>query len=138
MQQHQRQQPVDLGLRRHQGAKQAAGSAAATDWAQIRLLYDALVAIHPSPVVLLNAAVAMAMVAGPWAGLRALDALAGEPALASSHLFHSARADLWRRAGRAGEAVTSYEVALSLASTAIERRFLERRLAQVRSWAPAG
>ena len=104
--------------------------AAATDWRQIALLYDALARVLPSPVVTLNGAVAVAMADGPEAGLRLIDAVAGE--LSEYHLLHAARADLLRRQGRAAEAGDAYARALELATNEAERRFLAGRLAEVR------
>ncbi len=104
-----------------------APSAQATDWAEVAGLYDALLAIEPSPVVALNRAVALAMRDGPSAGLPLIDGLlAGE--LAHYHLAHAARADLLRRAGRADEARSAYTQALALATQAPERRHLEKCL----------
>jgi RNA polymerase sigma-70 factor (ECF subfamily) len=108
-----------------------AASAQATDWAQIVGLYDALLRIDPSPVVELNRAVALAMRDGPAAGLAAIDSILGRGELADYHLAHSARADLCRRIGDRGEARRSYHKALELARQASERRFLERRLAEL-------
>jgi RNA polymerase sigma-70 factor (ECF subfamily) len=107
-----------------------APTADATDWAQIAALYERLVAVHPSPVVRLNAAVAVAMANGPEAGLRLVDAVAAE--LDGYHLLHSARADLLRRLGRFEEAVAAYEAARARCSNDAERRFLAGRLADVR------
>ena len=97
-----------------------------TDWSQIVALYDQLLAMAPSPVVALNRAVAVAELRGPEAGLAIVDALS----LDGYHLFHSTRADLLRRLDRVDEARAAYERALSLATNAAERAFLERRLAQ--------
>jgi RNA polymerase sigma-70 factor (ECF subfamily) len=108
-----------------------APSAAATDWAQIVGLYDALVQLVPSPVVELNRAVAVAMRDGPAAGLALIDALLAGDALADYHLAHAARADLCRRLGRTTEARAAYDRALGLAKQEPERRFLERRLADL-------
>jgi RNA polymerase sigma-70 factor (ECF subfamily) len=102
---------------------------AATDWARIARLYDALVLAEPSPVVALNHAVAVAMRDGPDAGLGLIDAILVRGDLADYHLAHAARADLCRRLGRTAEARASYERALALARLEPERRFLERRLA---------
>jgi len=104
---------------------------AATDWAQIAGLYDALVRVEPSPVVELNRAVAVAMRDGPDAGLALIDAILARNVLADYHLAHAARADLFRRLGRTAEARASYEMALTLARQEPERRFLERRLAEL-------
>ena len=108
-----------------------APSAQATDWAQIVGLYDALLRADPSPVVELNRAVAVAMRDGPSAGLAAIDAILSRGQLADYHLAHSARADLCRRMGDRAEARKSYRKALELARQASERRFLERRLADL-------
>jgi RNA polymerase sigma-70 factor (ECF subfamily) len=106
-----------------------AARAADTDWAQIAALYRALRRLLRSPVIALNHAVAVAMVAGPEGGLQLVDALAGE--LGEYHLFHAARADLLRRLGRGPEARDAYREALRRVGAAPERRFLERRLAEV-------
>ncbi len=108
-----------------------ASSAAATDWTQIVGLYDVLMRAEPSPVVDLNRAVAVAMRDGPSAGLALIDAILGRGDLSDYHLVHAARADLCRRLGRTAEARASYERALSLAQQEPERRFLERRLAEL-------
>ncbi len=103
----------------------------ATDWAEIAALYAELLRRSPSPIVALNEAVAVAMARGPSAGLERLEALEEEGALDSYHLFHAARADLFRRDGRRAEAALAYRKALELVSNAAERRFLERRLREV-------
>lgn len=109
----------------------SAASAEQTDWRQIVQLYDVLLQVQPSPIVSLNRAVAVAMAEGPAAGLAAIDALGGE--LDEYHLLHSARADLLRRMGRLEEAGAAYERALALVTNDTERRFLERRLREVRA-----
>jgi RNA polymerase sigma-70 factor (ECF subfamily) len=109
-----------------------APSAVATDWAQIVGLYDVLARVEPSPVVELNRAVAIAMRDGPAAGLALLDTILASGDLEDYHLAHAARADLYRRLGRTAEARASYERALALARQAPERRFLERRLDELR------
>jgi len=106
-------------------------TAAATDWAQIVALYDVLLRLDPSPVVELNRAVAVAMHDGPAAGLAAVDAILARGELADYHLAHAARADLCRRLGRTEDARAAYRRALELVRQAPERRFLERRLAQL-------
>ena len=109
-----------------------APSVGATDWAQIVGLYDVLARVEPSPVVALNRAVAVAMRDGPAAGLALVDAILAGGDLADYHLAHSARAELCRRLGRTAEARTAYERALALARQEPERRFLERRLDDLR------
>ena len=109
-----------------------ASSVASTDWRQIILLYDQLIRIHPSPVVELNRAVAVAMCEGPEHGLRLIDGLLAREELANYHLAHSARADLCRRLGRLPEARASYEKALALARQEPERRFLAGRLRELK------
>ena len=86
-----------------------------------------------SPVVELNRAVAVAMAEGPEAGLLLIDEIAAEGALDEYHLLHSARADLFRRLGRNGEAAAAYRRALELATNDADRAFLERRLEETSS-----
>ena len=108
-----------------------APSSATTDWHQIVSLYDLLMRAEPSPVVELNRAVAVAMHDSPLAGLTLVDAILVRGDLGNYHLVHAARADLCRRLGRTAEARDSYERALSLTQQEPERRFLERRLAEL-------
>jgi RNA polymerase sigma-70 factor (ECF subfamily) len=103
-----------------------------TDWAQIARLYDLLERVQPSPVVSLNRAVAVAMVDGPERGLALIDRLAADGTLDRYHLLHAARADLLRRLGAHADAIVSYERALALATNESERRYLEKRLREVR------
>jgi RNA polymerase sigma-70 factor (ECF subfamily) len=107
-------------------------SVASTDWRQITLLYDQLLRIQPSPVVELNRAVAVAMCEGLEQGLVLIDDLLARQHLSHYHLAHSARADLCRRLGRFPEARASYEKALALALKELDRRFLARRLAELK------
>ena len=109
-----------------------AESIAATDWRQIVALYNRLLRIHPSPVVQLNRAVAIAMCDGPEAGLTHIDALLEHGELADYYLAHSARADMYRRLGRTAEARASYEKALALTQQEPERRFLQERIRQLK------
>jgi RNA polymerase sigma-70 factor, ECF subfamily len=105
--------------------------AADTDWRAIVRLYDALASTRPSPVVELNRAVAVAMAAGPAAGLARIAALKSAGGLGQYYLLWAAEADLLRRLGRFADAAHSYQRALALVTTEPERRFLERRLAKV-------
>jgi RNA polymerase sigma-70 factor (ECF subfamily) len=107
----------------------AAPAAADTDWPTILRLYDALLRIHPSPVAALARCMAYAEVAGPAAGLDALEAVAADERLAGYHLLPAARADLLRRSGRYDEAARAYAEAADLAGNAVERRFLVSRSA---------
>jgi RNA polymerase sigma-70 factor (ECF subfamily) len=93
--------------------------------------YDLLAQVAPSPVVEINRAVAVAMRDGPAAGLAQMDAILTRGDLASYHLAHSARAELCRQLGRTEEARAGYQRALALAQQEPERRFLERRLANL-------
>jgi len=106
---------------------------AATDWRQIVGLYDVLLRVEASPVVELNRAAAVAMRDGPEIGLALIDAILARGELAGYHLAHSARADLWRRLGRTPDAVAAYKRALALTTQSPERRFIERRLAELRA-----
>jgi RNA polymerase sigma-70 factor, ECF subfamily len=99
-----------------------------TDWPQIATLYRGLKAMWPSPVIELNRAVAVAMADGPDAGLALMEPLADE--LERYHLFHAARADLLRRSGRSHEAELAYRRALDLVTNPVERKYLQRRLAE--------
>jgi RNA polymerase sigma-70 factor (ECF subfamily) len=112
-------------------AHASAPAPGATDWPQIARLYDALLAVHPSPVVELNRAVAVAMRDGPAAGLALIDDLLERGALGTYHLAHAARADLLRRLGDRAGARAAYERALALAQQEPERRFLLKRLSQL-------
>jgi RNA polymerase sigma-70 factor, ECF subfamily len=108
-----------------------AARAADTDWAQIAMFYEQLGELVPSPVVALNRAVAVAMAAGPAAGLVLVDSLAAAGDLAGYYLLPATRADLLRRLDRRTEAAASYRQALELVATEPERRYLARRLAEV-------
>ena len=108
-----------------------APDAAATDWAEIVGLYDVLSRADASPVIALNRAVAVAMRDGPAAGLVLIDAILDRGDLLDYRLAHAARADLCRRLGRTADARASYERALALTRQEPERRFLERRLAEL-------
>lgn len=108
-----------------------AAEAPATDWAEIVGLYDVLARIDPSPVIELNRAVAVAMRDGPSAGLALVDAILGRGELRDYRLAHAARAEFCRRLGRSAEARASFERALQLTKQGPERRFLEKRIAEL-------
>jgi predicted RNA polymerase sigma factor len=106
-----------------------APTAAATAWARIAALYDALAQLAPSPVVELNRAVAIAMAFGPAAGLELVDALAAARELRSYHLLPSVRGDLLWKLGRRDEARAEFERAAQLTRNARERALLQERAA---------
>ncbi len=105
--------------------------AAETDWEQIVAWYDLLLQAEPSSVVELNQAVAVAMQAGPLAGLALVESILERGDLVEYHLAHASRADLCRRLGRMDDAKAAYERALDLARQEPERRFLEKRLKEL-------
>jgi RNA polymerase sigma-70 factor (ECF subfamily) len=108
-----------------------ADSAAATDWHEIAALYAYLLRLQPTPVIELNHAVAVAMADGATEGLQLIEAIRVREALDEYHLMWAARADLLRRLRRWAEAAESYRRALTLVTADPERRFLQRRLAEV-------
>ncbi len=108
-----------------------ANKAEATDWNQIVGLYEVLFRLDPSPIVELNRAVAVAMRDGPQAGLTLIDNLISSGDLADYNLIYAARADLCRRLGKKKEAKKAYKQALNLSRQEPERRFYERRLAEL-------
>jgi RNA polymerase sigma-70 factor (ECF subfamily) len=108
-----------------------AKSVADTDWVEIAALYGELARVSPSALVDLNRAVAVAMADGPAVGITLLDRLDAAGELTGYYLLPATRADLLRRLGRFDDAAASYRAALQLVSTEPERRYLERRLAEV-------
>lgn len=109
-----------------------APDAEATDWADIVGLYNILLRLEPSPVIALNRAVAVAMRDGPEAGLALVEAIMADGQLDGYHIAHAVRADLYRRLGRTEVAREAYEQALEMVRQKPERRFLERRLRELR------
>ena len=101
-----------------------------TDWPQVLGLYDELMRAWPTPVVALNRAVALAMVAGPAAGLADIEAIELGGRLAGYRYLPAAKADLLRRLGRADESARAYQAALALTDNEAERSFLARRLSE--------
>jgi RNA polymerase sigma-70 factor, ECF subfamily len=108
-----------------------APTSAATDWVEIVGLYDLLMRVDPSPVVELNRAVAVAMRDGPEAGLHLIDGILARGDLQAYPLAHSARAELCRRLGRTSDARASFKRALVLTEQELQRRFLQKRLAEL-------
>ena len=115
-----------------------AESSDATDWPQVLGLYEVLGRVAPSPVVALNRAVAVAHLGGPASGLAAMDALAGDPAMAEYRFFHGARAELLRRLGRTADALAAYDRALALGPNQAEAAFLAARRQATIAAATAG
>jgi len=109
-----------------------ASSPAETDWRQIASLYALLLTQTPSAVVELNHAVAVAMVDGPAAALWLVDAIHARGELRDYHLLYAVRADLRRRVGKLDAAARDYRRALALATLEPERRFIEKRLAELK------
>ena len=98
-----------------------------SDWRQVRLLYDELFALTPTPVVALNRAIAISWHEGPQAGLDHLEALADEPGLARQHHWHAARGHTLARLGRHTAAAEAYRRAGELAQTPAEIAYLSSR-----------
>jgi len=100
-----------------------AADATSTDWPQIVRLYDELLAMDPTSVVALNRAVAVAEVEGPAAALEIVEGLD----LEGYHLLHAIRADLLQRVGRAADAASALEVAITLTTNEVEREHLRQQ-----------
>ena len=100
-----------------------------TDWSQVVALYDQLVRLDPSPIIVLNRAVAVAELDGPEVALAAVDRL--EDKLAGYHAYHATRADLLRRLGRSQESRAAYDKAIELAGNTAEIAYLTRRRDQL-------
>jgi RNA polymerase sigma-70 factor, ECF subfamily len=107
----------------------SARDARETDWSQVVALYDQLVRLDPSPIVVLNRAVAVAELDGPEVALAAVDRLEGT--LAGYHAYHATRADLLRRLGRSQESRAAYDRAIELAGNTAETAYLTRRRDQL-------
>jgi RNA polymerase sigma-70 factor, ECF subfamily len=105
--------------------------AGAIDWARVAVLYAALQALQPSPVVAVNHAAAIAFADGPDAGLKLLEPLLEDPALAKYQPLHATHAELLRRQGHADQAADAYRRAIQLTDNGVERAELERRLEAV-------
>ena len=102
-----------------------------TDWPQIAGLYALLLRLHPSPVVALNHAAAVAMGSKLDRGLRLIEEIEASGSLSGYHLLPAAKADILRRLGRRAEAAEAYRRALELVTLEAERRYLQRRLREV-------
>jgi len=104
-----------------------------TDWAGILDDYEALLEVAPTPVVMLNHAVAVAMLHGAEAGLRELSSLRDDPSLQKYHLLPATFGELYERNGEFESARRSYREALKLTGNEVELRFLERKLGRLRA-----
>ncbi len=102
-----------------------------TPWNQILMLYDALVAIDPNPVVQLNRVVALAGAKGPDVALAALDQLGRSDAMSCQYLYHATRGEMLSRVGKHDDARVAYERAIKLCDNEVERGFLFRKLARL-------
>jgi RNA polymerase sigma-70 factor (ECF subfamily) len=123
---------VERALGRRSVAVHAeARTAGDTDWKQIAALYSLLKAGQPSAIVCLNHAVAVAMSESLERGLALIDDLGASGELDSYHLYHAARADLFRRMGRNREALESYRRGLTLTNNTVELRYLRRRISEL-------
>jgi len=126
------EQPGPYALQAAIAAEHArAPRADATDWRAIARHYEALGRVRPSAVVELNRAIAVAMAEGPGVGLALVADLERRGGLEDYYLLWATEADLLRRLGRLAEAARSYRRALERVGTGPERRYLERRLAEV-------
>ncbi len=113
------------------GVHAEAKTARDTDWLQIAALYQELARRHPSAVVWLNHAVAVAMSEGLEHGLMLIDQLGDTAELKSYYLYHAARADILRRMQRRDEALEEYQRAIALTTNAVEQQYLHRRVAEL-------
>jgi RNA polymerase sigma-70 factor (ECF subfamily) len=100
-----------------------------TDWSQVVALYDQLVRLDPSPIIVLNRAIAVSELDGPEVALAAVDRL--EDTLAGYHAYHATRADLLRRLGRSQKSRAAYDKAIELAGNTAETAYLTRRRDQL-------
>jgi RNA polymerase sigma factor (sigma-70 family) len=107
-----------------------APTTADTDWARIVTLYDGLLRIHPSPVVEVNRAIAVAMATSPAEGLALVDDISG---LDGSHLLPSVRGELLSRMGRHDDAAVQFDAAAALVTNEVERNMLLDKAARSRS-----
>ena len=109
-------------------AHATAASDSETDWPKLVELYDDLYKLEPTPIVLLNRAIAIARCHGPHAGLSALEEIDAHSSLRNYHLLPAVAAELWKQAGDNERAAQAYQRALECPSSAPERAFLENQL----------
>jgi predicted RNA polymerase sigma factor len=101
-----------------------------SNWDEVLQLYDALLAILPSPVVAINRALAVGEIHGPGTGLAALDAIAADVRLTEYQPYWAARAELLAKTGAGAEAHQAYDIAVGLERDPAVRRFLQQRQAE--------
>jgi RNA polymerase sigma-70 factor (ECF subfamily) len=104
---------------------------AETDWRRILELYDLLAATAPSPIVVLNQAIARGQVEGPAAGLGALAKLTDAPLARTYPFFYAAVAEFSLALGEYQAAINAFEHAHALARSPAERSFYDRKLRQI-------
>ncbi|MEU7742061.1 sigma-70 family RNA polymerase sigma factor [Nonomuraea sp. NPDC049158] len=114
-----------------------APTAAATDWPQIKALYEVLMRLSDNPVVTLNHTVAAAMVDGPGAGLALLEKLADDPRIAEDHRLHAVRAHLLEMSGDHRAAREAYEAAAQRTSSLQQQRYLHAKAGALGSQPPS-
>jgi predicted RNA polymerase sigma factor len=102
-----------------------------TDWTQIAALYGVLLRLDDNPVVALNHAVAVSMVAGPGAGLTLLQALETDSRLTTSRRFHAVRAHLLERSGELAAALAEYQAAARYAINTQQQRYLHQQIVRL-------
>jgi RNA polymerase sigma factor (sigma-70 family) len=106
-------------------------SAGATDWRQIAALYEVLLRLDDNPVVALNRAVAVSMVAGPRAGLELVDRLGADPRINADRRFHAVRAHLLEMAGDDAAALEAYRAAAQAATNLQQQRYLNEQIGRL-------
>jgi predicted RNA polymerase sigma factor len=109
-----------------------AETADATDWAQIAALYGVLLRLDDNPIVALNHAVAVSMVAGPRAGLTLLQRIHDDSRIATNHRFHAVRGHLLDQSGETTDALAAYEAAAQHATNTQQQRYLQQQIARLR------
>jgi RNA polymerase sigma factor (sigma-70 family) len=110
-----------------------ADSAQATDWAQIAALYEVLLRLDDNPVIVLNHAVAVSMVAGPRAGLTLLHGLETDSRMTASRRFHAVRAHLLEQTGELAAALAAYRTAARYAANTQQRRYLQQQITRLQN-----
>lgn len=118
---------LEAGIAFHHCSAKSYGE---TNWQAILQLYDALIAMHRSPIYLLNRAIVVAQIEGPHAGIRALDDTSLDPALKHYHLFNMTLGEFYRRAGDMVQARYHFNLARQKTHSPHEHELIDRRLAE--------